>query len=76
MTRRRARLLRLSKGAIQISRQPKGAIQTKRQRIASIVIASASIFVVGITLAAQDKYTLKSPSAISFSEFRATSCGR
>jgi Cytochrome P460 len=42
----------------------------KRQHIASMVIASASIFVVGITLAAQDKYTLKSPSGISFSEFK------
>lgn len=42
----------------------------KRQHIASMVIASASIFVVGITLAAQDRYTLKSPSGISFSEFK------
>jgi hypothetical protein len=42
----------------------------KRQHIASIVIASASIFVAGITLAAQDKYALKSPSGISFSEFK------
>ena len=41
----------------------------KRQHIAALVIASASILVVG-TLAAQDKYTLKSPSGISFSEFK------
>ena len=41
----------------------------KRQHIASMVIFSASIFVVGITLAAQDKNTLKSPSGIAFSEF-------
>ena len=31
----------------------------KRQHIASMAIASASICVVGIALAAQDKYTLK-----------------
>ena len=42
----------------------------KRQHIALLVIASASILVVGITLAAQDRYTLKSPSGISFSEFK------
>ena len=42
----------------------------KRQHIASMVIVSASIFVAGITLAAQDRYTLKSPSGISFSEFK------
>ena len=41
----------------------------KRRHIASLVIVSASIFVVG-TLAAQDRYTLKSPSGISFSEFK------
>ena len=34
-----------------------------------MAIVSASIFVVAITLAAQDKYTLKSRSGISFSEF-------
>ena len=42
----------------------------KRQHIASIVIVSTSIFVVGITLAAQDRYTLKSPNGISYSEFK------
>ena len=42
----------------------------KRQHIALLVIASASILVVGITLAAQDRYTLKSSSGISFSEFK------
>jgi len=36
---------------------------------AAVAIVSASIVVVAITLAAQDKYTLKSPSGISFSEF-------
>jgi hypothetical protein len=38
--------------------------------IASTIIASASVLVVGVTLAAQDRYTLKSPSGISFSEFK------
>jgi hypothetical protein len=42
----------------------------KRQHIASMVFVSASILVVGIMLAAQDRYTLKSPSGISFSEFK------
>ncbi|MGH8654245.1 MAG: cytochrome P460 family protein [Gammaproteobacteria bacterium] len=35
-----------------------------------MVIVSASLFVVGITLAAQDRYTLKSPSGIAYSEFK------
>ena len=39
----------------------------KRQHIASMVIGSAAICVVGMALAAQDKYTLKSPSGIAFS---------
>jgi cytochrome P460 len=42
----------------------------KRQYIASMAIVSASIFVIGIALAAPDKYTLKSPSGIAFSDFR------
>ncbi len=42
----------------------------KRQRIASMLIVSASIFVVGITLAAQDRYTLQVPNGLAFSEFR------
>ncbi len=42
----------------------------KRQHIASVMIASASIFVVGITLAAQDKYTVQVPGGLAFSEFR------
>jgi len=48
----------------------------KRQHIALLVIASASILVVGITLAAQDRYTLKSPSGISFSEFKGYEAGQ
>ena len=47
-----------------MNRHYKGGIQMKRQHIALLVIASASILVVGITLAAQDRYTLKSPSGI------------
>jgi hypothetical protein len=34
-----------------------------------MVIVSASIFVIGIAFAAQDRNTLKSPSGISLSEF-------
>ena len=42
----------------------------KRQRIASMLIVSASISVVGITLAAQDRFTLQVPNGLAFSEFR------
>ncbi len=42
----------------------------KRQHIASMLIVSASSFVVGITLAAQDRYTLQVPNGLAFSEFR------
>ena len=42
----------------------------KRRHITSMVIASASIFVVGVTLAAQDKYTVQVPNGLAFSEFR------
>jgi hypothetical protein len=42
----------------------------QRQRIASMVIVSVSIFVVGITLAAQDRYTLQVPNGLAFSEFK------
>lgn len=42
----------------------------KRHRIASMVIASASFLVVGVTLAAQDKYTVQVPGGLAFSEFR------
>ncbi len=42
----------------------------KRQLIAAMVVVSASIFVVGITLAAPDRFTLKSPNGIAFSEFK------
>ena len=42
----------------------------KRQRIVSKVVVSASLFVVGITLSAQDRFTLKTPNGIAFSEFK------
>jgi hypothetical protein len=45
-------------------------MQMKRQHIASMLIVSASIFIVGITLAAQDRYTLQVPNGLAFSEFR------
>ena len=41
----------------------------KLEQIASIVIVSASI-VGGIALAAQDRYTVKVPGGLAFSEFR------
>lgn len=41
----------------------------RHRSIASIVIASASILVIGVAFAAQDRTTLKSPSGIAFSEF-------
>jgi len=44
-----------------MNRHYKGGTKMKRQHIPLLVIASASILVVGITLAAQDRYTLKSP---------------
>ena len=42
----------------------------KRRHIASMLIVSASLFVVGITFAAQDRYTLQVPNGLAFSEFR------
>lgn len=42
----------------------------KNRHIASIVIASASLFVVGITVAAQDRFALKAPNGIGLSEFK------
>ena len=42
----------------------------KRQLIASLTTVSASVFVIVITLAAQDRFTVTSPNGIAFSEFR------
>ena len=42
----------------------------KHWHIASTVIVSASILVVGVTLAAQDKYTVQVPGGLAFSEFK------
>ena len=36
---------------------------------ASVVIASASILVVGVTFAAQDKYTVQVPGGLALSDF-------
>jgi cytochrome P460 len=41
-----------------------------RQHIVSAVVASASIFVVSLTLVAQDRFAVKSPNGIAFSEFK------
>jgi hypothetical protein len=42
----------------------------KRQHIMTIVIVAAFVFVVSASLAAQDRFTLKSPNGIAFSEFK------
>ena len=42
----------------------------RHRSMASMATASASILVIGVALAAQDKYAVKSPSGIAFSEFR------
>lgn len=42
----------------------------KRQHIAAMGIAAASVFVAGVALAAQDRFTLKAPNGIAFSEFK------
>ena len=41
----------------------------KRRHIASVMIVSASVLFVGTTLA-QDRFSLRSPNGISFSEFQ------
>lgn len=47
-----------------------GSIDMKRHHIASIAVVSSSILVFGIAFAAQDRFTLKSPIGISFSEVK------
>ena len=42
----------------------------KHQHIGAMVIVAASIFVVSMTLVAQDRFTVKSPNGIAFSEFK------
>jgi hypothetical protein len=42
----------------------------KHRRIAQMGIASALTFIVGVALAEQDRFTLKSPNGIAFSEFK------
>jgi hypothetical protein len=48
----------------------------KRQHITAVVIVAASVFVVSVVLAAQDRFTLKTPNGIAFSEFKGTTRGR
>ena len=42
----------------------------KRQQIATLAMVSSSMLVAGIALAAQDRWALKEPNGISFSEFK------
>ena len=42
----------------------------KRQHITGLVILAASVFVVGVVVAAQDRFTLKTPNGVAFSEFK------
>jgi hypothetical protein len=44
----------------------------KHQHITALVIVAVSVFVVSVLLAAQsqDRFTLRSPNGIAFSEFR------
>ena len=43
---------------------------TKRKHIASVMLVSASVFVVGVTLAENDRFALNAPNGIAFSEFK------
>ena len=42
----------------------------KREHIAALVVLPASIFVVTLTLAAQDRSSVKVPNGLSFAEFK------
>jgi Cytochrome P460 len=42
----------------------------KRQHITTLVIGVASVFVVSVMLTAQDRFMLKTPNGITFSEFK------
>jgi hypothetical protein len=42
----------------------------KRQHIAVLAVVAASVFVLSVVLAAQDRFAVKSPNGIAFSEFR------
>ena len=41
-----------------------------RKHIAPVMIVSASVFVVGVTLAENDRFALNAPNGIAFSEFK------
>jgi hypothetical protein len=47
----------------------------KRRYIAPVMIASASVLVVGVTLAAQDKYTVQVPGGLGSPSSGATRTG-
>src|SRR4030095_7940170 len=47
-----------------------GGSEMKYRSIAALVVVIAAAVTVGSLIAAQDRYTLKAPSGISFSEFR------
>src|SRR5687768_14211954 len=42
----------------------------KLQHSAALALAAASVFAVGVMLAAQDRFTLQAPNGIAFSEFK------
>ena len=42
----------------------------KGQQITELLIVAASVLVVSIVLAAQDRFSLKAPNGIAFSEFK------
>ena len=42
----------------------------RRKHIAPVMIVSASVFVVGVTLAENDRFALNAPNGIAFSEFK------
>jgi hypothetical protein len=48
----------------------KGVLKMKLQQIAAMVTASASLFVVGVTLAENDRFSLNAPNGMAFSELR------
>ena len=47
-----------------------GGTEMKSQHITASVIVTASIFVVSVVVAGQDRFTLTSPDGIAFSEFK------
>jgi hypothetical protein len=64
----------LTKSMVQEQRERQTGTRTAVERIAGFTIVSATVAVLAVTVAAtvyaQDKYSLKSPSGIAFSDFR------